>query len=69
MKNSIMSTGGRYSTSRMLIDYTSKFYIPLCNLYNTHYTDLAKISEYNDWKNNLYRRKTKFDSKYNGANK
>lgn len=55
MKNSIMSTGGRYSTSRMLIDYTSKFYIPLCNLYNTHYTDLAKISEYNDWKNNLYR--------------
>ena len=55
MKNSIKSTGGKYSTSRMLIDYTSKFYIPLCNLYNKYYTNLAIVSEFNDWKNNLYR--------------
>ena len=34
MKNSIISTGGKYSTARMLIDYTNKFYMPLCNLYN-----------------------------------
>ena len=29
MKESIISTGGKYSTSRMLSDYTSQFYIPL----------------------------------------
>ena len=55
MKNSIISTGGKYSTSRMLIDYTSKFYIPLCNLYNKYYSDLTSVTEFNDWKNNLYR--------------
>mgnify|MGYP002801073238 CR=1 FL=1 len=33
MKNSIISTGGKYSTSRMLVDYTSKYYI--CLLYTT----------------------------------
>ena len=54
MKNSIMSTGGKYSTSRMLIDYTKKFYMPLCNLYNKYYTDLSTVAEYNTWKNNLY---------------
>ena len=54
MKNSIATTGGRYSTARMLIDYTSKFYIPLCNLYNKYYTDLSTVAEFNAWKNNLY---------------
>ena len=34
MKNSIISNSGRYSTTRMLMDYTNKFYMPLCNLYN-----------------------------------
>ena len=29
MKNSIMSTGGKYSTARMLVDYTEKLYMPL----------------------------------------
>ena len=55
MKNSIMSTGGKYSTSRMLIDYTTKFYMPLCDLYNKYYTDLSTVAEFNDWKENLYR--------------
>lgn len=55
MKNSIVSTGGKYSTSRMLADYTDKFYMPLCNLYNTYYKDLTNVTEYNEWKNNLYR--------------
>ena len=35
MKNSIITTGGKYSTQRMVIDYTNKMYMPLCNLYNT----------------------------------
>ena len=55
MKNSIITTGGKYSTSRMVIDYTSKFYIPLCNLHNKYYKDLSMVAEYNDWKNNLNR--------------
>jgi starch phosphorylase len=53
MKNSIMSNAGRYSTSRMLIDYVSKLYIPLCNLYNKYYTDLSTVGEFNTWKNNV----------------
>ena len=29
MKNSIISTGGKYSTSRMVVDYVDKLYMPL----------------------------------------
>ena len=54
MKNSIISTGGQYSTSRMLVDYTNKLYIPLCNLTKKYYTNLEKVTEYNSWKQNLY---------------
>ncbi len=54
MKNSIISNSGRYSTARMLIDYTSKFYMPLCNLYNKYFTDLSTVAEFNEWKSNLY---------------
>ncbi len=55
MKESIISTGGKYSTSRMLSDYTSKFYIPLCNLHNKYYKDLSEVTEFNTWKNDMYR--------------
>ena len=54
MKNSIMSTGGKYSTARMLVDYTNKLYIPLCNLTKKYYNDLNKVTEYNSWKESLY---------------
>ncbi len=54
MKNSIMSTGGKYSTARMLVDYTNKLYIPLCNLTKKYYSDLNMVAEYNSWKQNLY---------------
>ena len=50
MKNSIISTGGMYSTARMLVDYTQKLYMPLVNLYNKYYTDLGKVAEYSEWK-------------------
>lgn len=55
MKNSIISTGGRFSTARMLVDYTKNLYIPLCNLTNKYYEDLSKVTEFNEWKQNLIR--------------
>ena len=54
MKNSIISTGGKYSTSRMLVDYTKKLYMPLCNLTNNYYSDLGNVTEFNQLKENLY---------------
>ena len=54
MKNTIESNAGRFSTARMLDDYTSKFYIPLCNLHDKYYTDLPKVTRYNEWKTKLY---------------
>ena len=54
MKNTIESNAGRFSTSRMLDDYTTQFYIPLCNLHNKYYTDLPKVTRYNEWKEKLY---------------
>ncbi len=53
MKNSIITTGGKYSTQRMVIDYTNKMYIPLCNLYNTYYSNLESVAEYSQWKSEL----------------
>ena len=55
MKNSIMSTGGNYSTSRMLVDYTNELYMPLADLYNKYYTDLTTVGEFNEWKRETYR--------------
>ena len=54
MKNSIISTGGKYSTSRMLVDYTDKYYIPLCNLTNKYYKNIENVVKYNSWKKDLY---------------
>ena len=53
MKNSIISTGGRFSTARMLVDYTNKLYIPLCNLYNKYCSQLDLVSEYEIWKKEI----------------
>lgn len=54
MKNSIISTGGNYSTSRMLVDYTNQLYMPLCNLTNKYFNNLDTVTEYNKVKNELY---------------
>lgn len=54
MKNSITSTGGKYSTARMLVDYTEELYMPLCNLYNNYFKNLEKVTEYDETKRNLY---------------
>ena len=54
MKNSIVSTGGKYSTARMLVDYTNNYYVLLMNLTKKYYTDIDNVAEYNMWKRDLY---------------
>ena len=55
MKNSIVSTGGKYSTARMLVDYTNQYYMPLAKLTKKYYLDIDNVAEYNGWKKDLYR--------------
>lgn len=55
MKNSIIYDGAKFSTSRMLVDYTNKFYMPLANLTNKYYSNLATVTSFNEWKAHLYR--------------
>ncbi len=50
MKNSIKTTGGKYSTSRMLIDYINDLYMPLCNLNKKYFQNLDNVMSYTDWK-------------------
>ena len=54
MKNSISSTGGKYSTARMLVDYCNNLYMPLADLYHQYYENLEDVAKYNEWKKNLY---------------
>lgn len=54
MKNSITTTGGKYSTARMLVDYTEQLYIPLCNVTKKYYMDIDNVAGYNSWKKDLY---------------
>ena len=53
MKQSIITTGGKYSTARMLVDYTEKLYMPLINLYNNNFKDLEKAVGYSSWKKHM----------------
>ena len=54
MKNSIISTGGNYSTARMLVDYTKQLYIPLCNITNNYFSNLELVTDFNRVKDQLY---------------
>ncbi|MBO5478991.1 MAG: alpha-glucan family phosphorylase [Clostridia bacterium] len=54
MKNSIISTGGKYSTSRMVVDYVDKLYMPLINLTNNYFSNLEEVTAYYSWKKDLY---------------
>ena len=54
MKNSIITTGGKYSTSRMLVDYTNNYYMPLCKLTKKYYSDIDNVAAFNAWKKDLY---------------
>lgn len=53
MKQSIITTGGKYSTARMLVDYTENLYMPLINLYNNYYSDIEKAATYTSWRKQL----------------
>ena len=53
MKNSIKSTGGKYSMARQVVDYVDKFYIPLSNLNKKYFTDLNNVISYSDWKKDI----------------
>ncbi len=53
MKNSIKTTGGKYSTSRMVCDYVNDLYMPLCNLRRKYFEDLGKVGEFTEWKKNI----------------
>ena len=50
MKNSIMTTGGKYSTARMLLDYTNNLYMPLCEKTNKYFKDIDEVAAFNAWK-------------------
>ncbi len=54
MKNSIMSTGGKYSTSRMVCEYVDKLYMPLIELNKKYYTELSNVADYVEWKSKMY---------------
>ena len=53
MKNSIKTTGGMYSTARMLVDYTEKLYMPLMELSHRYYGDIESVIRFNSWKENI----------------
>lgn len=55
MKNSIITTGGKYSTARMLVDYTNQLYMPLCKLTKKYYEDVDNVAAYNSWKKDTFR--------------
>jgi len=50
MKNSIKTTGGKYSTSRMVVDYINNLYMPLCNCHRQYYNDLGNVAAFEEWK-------------------
>ena len=54
MKQSIITSGGKYSTARMIVDYTEKLYMPLINLYKNDFSDLEKAAQYTEWKRRIY---------------
>ena len=54
MKRSIITSGGKYSTARMLKDYTENLYMPLINITNKYYSDLGRATQYTTWKKELY---------------
>lgn len=53
MKNSIKTTAGKYSTSRMLVDYVNQLYMPLANLTNKSFATLEQVSDYCKWKKEM----------------
>ena len=54
MKNSIKTIAGQFSTSRMIKDYTQKYYLPAISNYNKLSADSGiKAKEYQNWKQKI----------------
>ena len=53
MKNSIKTTGGKYSTARMVTEYVKDLYMPLCNLRREHFESLEEVAGFTEWKKNV----------------
>ncbi len=53
MKNSIKTTGGKYSTARMVSDYVNLLYMPLSDLRKEHFENLEEVSDFTKWKKNV----------------
>ena len=53
MKNSIKTTGGKYSTARMVSEYVDELYMPLCNLRKKYFEDLEQVAGFTAWKKNV----------------
>ena len=53
MKNSIITTGGKYSTSRMLVDYVNNLYMPLIQNTNEYYQNIENVAEFTKWKEDI----------------
>ncbi len=53
MKNSIITTGGKYSTARMLVDYMEKLYMPLIENTNKYFKDLENVIQFVNWKKDM----------------
>ena len=53
MKNSIKTTGGKYSTARMVSDYVNELYMPLCNLKKQYFDELQNVAEFTEWKKQI----------------
>ena len=54
MKNSIATNAGMYSTSRMLIDYLRKIYMPLIEMNDSKFKSLEDVFEFLRWKKMCY---------------
>jgi len=50
MKNSIKTTGGKYSMARQVVDYVDDLYIPLCNLNKKYFQELDNVISFSEWK-------------------
>ena len=50
MKNSIKTTAGEYSTSRMVVDYTNQLYMPLCEQGNKYFSNMENVMNFSEWK-------------------
>ena len=61
MKNSIKTTGGKYSTARMVCDYVNDLYMPLCILKKEHFEDLSKVADFTKWKKEVRENWTKIE--------